>query len=346
MARIFSTGGEELDPNVVWDTLTTSLEASLGYQVNFLTNYVPAVVPRTGYACWRLAGSGGTIRRTFAANPTEIYMGFAYYTDVNERTDRPILLLSDTGIQLYHYTGDTLRVTRGGTQLAISSAGMLSKSVWHYIEVHLKPLNTGGVCQVKLDGFLICDFSGDTTDNNQYLSGIVFQAKDIHSNGYVSVLLDDIVVNDTAGSANNSWPGQVRLLPIHPAAAGDSSQWSRTGVNLGNNIGQTRHSARGIFAVLQTDTAENTDLYIADVPDLPADATITNVIVAAVARKPSGAGGIALLCKGGSTTQEGANQALAAGYKLYSEAFPVNPADSAAWEESDLTGMQIGIRAK
>jgi hypothetical protein len=40
----------------------------------------------------------------------------------------------------------------------------------------------------------------------------------------------------------------------------------------------------GIFAVLQTDTAENTDLFIADVPDLPADATITNVTFAAVAR--------------------------------------------------------------
>jgi hypothetical protein len=166
------------------------------------------------------------------------------------------------------------------------------------------------------------------------------------STGEVGRLLDDIVINDTNGSVNNSWPGQVRLLPIQPCAAGDVTELTRKGIDLGANYAQVREPGHGGFAVVETDTVNKRDLYAVDLPDLPAGATIKNVIVKATANVQNGSGGLALLLKAGTTESEGSNQALVSDFKTFGQVWDINPDTGVAWTEADLADLQIGIKAK
>ena len=209
------------------------------------------------------------------------------------------------------------------------------------MEVHFKPLNTGGVLQVKLDGNLVIDYSGDTTNNAEYVTEFVLRGTDQGKETYY----DDIVLNDASGSYNNSWPGQVHLLPIQAAGEGDTTQFTRAGVDLGENFAQVR-PLTPIQSYVQSDTADEIDLYTVDVPDLPSGATIKNVIASALGRIVTGSGSMALLCKQGGNTTTGSDKALSAGWTMDQEVFAVNPADDAAWEEADLSGLQLGIKSR
>jgi hypothetical protein len=203
-------------------------------------------------------------------------------------------------------------------------------------------LNSGGVLQIKLDGSTVIDYTGDTTSSSEYVTKVHFRGIDA---GGTETLWDDIVINDTSGSLNNSWPGQVRLQPIRPVAAGDSTQFTRAGIDLGTNHAQLRDKG-AIDAMLQSDTVDELDLYEMDVPDLPAGALIQNVIVMATARIESGSGSLALVAKNGGNTDQGSDQVLTAGWQGLVEVFPTNPTDDQAWAEADLDGLQLGIKAR
>ena len=62
-----------------------------------------------------------------------------------------------------------LEITRGSTLLATGTTELLYGYTYD-IEVHYKPLNSGGAFQVKVDGVLDIDYSGDTTDGAEDLT--------------------------------------------------------------------------------------------------------------------------------------------------------------------------------
>ena len=88
---------------------------------------------------------------------------------------------------------------------------------WFLLEWHLKIADSGGVSEVRVDGETVMTFTGDTKPGTE---------------GYVAKLgienliaADDIAINDTSGSENNSWCGDGRIFPLIPS--GDVLvQWS------------------------------------------------------------------------------------------------------------------------
>ncbi len=224
-----------------------------------------------------------------------------------------------------------------------SAGGTINLNTWHYLEVWLKPLNSGGRMVLKIDGTTIFDFTGDTTNSSEFITSITLMGPTS-----VSCYWDDVVINDASGGDNNTYPGQVRLLPIFPRAAGDNTDWDRAGIDYANNFSQARMGGglSNTYAVLQSDTTDDLDQYLMDVPDLPGDATIKNVIAQVAARIASGSGKIRVGIEAGGTLAETADQTLSAAFKYYQLCKAVNPGTTSAWTESDLSAVQMGVKAR
>jgi len=351
MARDFSSGAEENDILAVWDGVDPTTNS--GHVTHNILSRRPDdtvynFAPRTGHGMYALDASN-YLRRDYGADTskTELYWGFAirppslatgeffvaYTDDPSTYSSRLALAATADG---------RVNVLRSGTSIVTSSAGVLVANQWYYVEVWFKPLNTNGRATVKVDGVTVIDYTGDTTAEEEYINAWQISGIETVVSGKPITVFDDIVCNDTTGATNNSWPGMVRLLPIRPHTDGNYGQWSRAALDLGSQAAQVRNGAWGV-TMLQTTDADKLSTFATEVPDLPAGATITNVIVTARARVESGAGVLAPMLRSNGTDAISADQTLLSTWRNHQYAWAVNPADSAAWEEADLATLEIGV---
>jgi len=346
MARLFSTGFEESDIRAVWDFVNTE-PASINAEFSHLFGYNDLITfaPRTGRGMYRMT-SGTALRNEFDdTSNTELYFGFAIYTSsfvsnidfFTAFTDSVGTFSSAVSLRLTATGAVTL--CRTGTVVATSVGGVLTTDQWYYIEVWVKPLNVNGRGTVKVDGVTVIDYTGDLTSDMEYING--YEIGGVNSASSMTCF-DDFVCNDTSGAVNNTWPGMVRLLPIRPHTIGTYQDWTRAGVDLGYDAAQARNGTFE-FTMMQTADADDKETFVPELPDLPAGASITNIILSIRARVEAGAGVIAPAVISNATEDISADQTLISNWKYYQYAWALNPDDAAAWAEADLTDLEIGF---
>ena len=314
-------------------------EADAGNNHSIVTSPV-----RTGTYALRVGNNSGNYARWSIPATDVIYAGWAFRTESISNNLQNILFVksSNSNLELEANLDHSLNVARGSTVLATSAGSVWQFDTWHYIEMYIYIANASGRAVVKVDGNTVIDFTGDTQENSD-ADLTQFELRPIHNSiSYV----DDVVVNDDAGSVNNTYPGIISLEPVFPDSAGDTTQLQRGGTDSGNNWDQVdEQPADGVSYVYDTVVDDN-DLYnLADFT-LPAGASISNVIVQARAQIDSGAGNMRVMLKAGTTEAEGSTEVLAASYKILSQEWDVNPDDSGAWEEADIDALQIGVKVK
>jgi hypothetical protein len=293
-------------------------------------------------------GSAHSLRNDFGAvtSYTELFFGFAVRLPVlaaadffTATTDAPGTYTNDLSIRP---TADgRVDVRRSGTNIVYSDAGVLVANTWHYLEVWFKPLNSNGRAVVYVDGVKVVDFTGDTTQDLELINSYEFTGVAWGSTVYPTAF-DDIVVNSADGADNNTYPGQVRLLPIRPAADGTNADWTRAATDLGTDAAQARNGTF-LFTMLQTADADDLVTFDPEVPDLPAGATITNIVLSCRARVEAGAGVIAPMIISNGTPDISADQTLLSAWRYFQYAWALNPDDDAAWAEADLALLEIGV---
>ena len=139
-------------------------------------------------------------------------------------------------------------------------------------------------------------------------------------------------------------------LTLRPDGAGDDTNWTpNTGANYAavdeaESDSDTTYVARA--------GTEVDDLYNIATNAALTGATITGITIYASAKYTVGGSGSApsaptlkLGLKTSSTEYWDAGDAITSSYATYSQAWAVNPADSAAWEKADIDALQIGIRS-
>ena len=335
MTRIFTTGAEEADISALWDAVDAIDDGNKNQQSLAFGNYeFGGNSPRTGRGMYHI-GQQGYLKKDFGTDVsnTELFFGFAMRFPVIGNidffyafTDAPSTFSNFLSLQL-NATG-AVEVTRTNTIIATSAGGVVSVNTWHYFEVWFKPLNSDGRAVVKVDGTTVIDFTGDTTHDLELINAFQFLGVAAASLG-ISTFYDDIVVNTSGGAVNNTYPGMVRLLPIRPDAPGTNSDWTRAGVDLGSDEAQLRNGTWE-FSMLQTASADALQDAIPEIPDLPAGATITNIVLTANAKVDAGAGVIAPMVIANGTSDISADQTLVSTWRHYQYAWAVNPEDSAA----------------
>lgn len=345
MTRIFTTGFEEGFHEYIFDGMSGDDPSYIGVFTGRMQHdsVLGTVYPRSGNRAFFLNGNWNVHKDI--PNITDAYLGIAFRIAGGSGDGGSTWLglqttaaSSEVGIRLMSTT--SLGFYRGGTQLGTATGLTGLFGAWHYLEWYVLPRNSGGVYTVKLDGTQIFTYSGDTTDSNEYFQRLQIFARSSNCQ------YDDIVLNNSSGSYNNTWPGQVRLLPLLPTGAGSTTQWSRAGFDTGVNHGQVLVPDGNGFTVAQVTSADQIDLFDVGTPDLPAGATIKNVITSVIARQDTGGGSLAAVVRGDSTNELGSTVALTSSWKNIQHCAPINPADSAAWEEADLANLQIGYSSK
>jgi hypothetical protein len=90
-----------------------------------------------------------------------------------------------------------IRGTPGGTPLATGTESLriYANHVPYLIEIHFKPLNTGGVIQIRIDGSLVLDidYSGDTTSGLENIAKVQLGG----AYNYSHVVVDDAFFYDS-----------------------------------------------------------------------------------------------------------------------------------------------------
>jgi len=345
MTRRFFTGAEEADLTLVWDSPVTLGGSNQVGSPNFGITDLVTWQPRTGRGMFCIS-STERLRNKLLDNPNELYVGLAFRTPSALAQGFVLLFWTNVQEDYSQYMGlqlqadGSLTLNRSGTGIATCPAATMVVNTWYYVEAWLKPRNTSGRFVVKIDGVIPTnfDFTGDTTNGQEYINAYEFR-------GVATTTLasfDDIVVNDTSGSYNNSWPGMVRLLPIRPASAGNYATWNRGGVDMGDAAAQLRNGTFD-FSTLDTPSSDNKHTFVPEKPDLPANAAIQNILLNSKARITSGSGFIAPMIRANGTDDIATKSALLSSWKFYQKAWPINPNTSGSWVEADIANLEIGI---
>jgi len=123
-------------------------------------------------------------------------------------------------------------VDSGGTvHQAGSPSSALNLHQWYRLEISGDvTTSTAWSGEMRIDGSTIATFSG-ANGGSSACASIHFFAATPAAGGSASGIdqyYDDIACNDASGSVQNSWPGDGKIVHLHPDAAGDNNAW-RTG---------------------------------------------------------------------------------------------------------------------
>lgn len=253
---------------------------------------------------------------------------------------------SYNGVYLRVDTSGQLNAYRGGATLLATGTATLSTTTWYRIEVRLVLNDTTGILQVKVDGVLDIDFTGDTRYNNAGdASTTDFNAIKLvrHSTQGGQLYFDDIVIHDSTGSSCNSWLGDLRISTIRPDGNGSTNDGTpSTGSNY-ECVDETTPNDDTDY--VEMSTAADRELYThSNLPYYPASviAAVVNTRARATGTTPRRVRGV--MYRSGSAST-GATIEIPALATYYNQQFPLytDPVTTTALIGDNINNGQFGL---
>jgi hypothetical protein len=187
---------------------------------------------RHGASSLAANGSSNITRRVFPSAVGEVFVGFAVY--LPELPSDPesvgICQLRDSAnnalVSLTVGSTGNLTAREGradDTTIAATSGPVIGAAAWNHIE--LRAVQSTGLVEVRVNGEEVLTTSAFTipSDFAQWALEV------LGSSGLTDIFVDDLIVNDTSGSYNNTWKGDLRVATLFPDADGTPSGWARVG---------------------------------------------------------------------------------------------------------------------
>jgi len=133
-----------------------------------------------------------------------------------------------------------IRVTTGGllqlwnvedsTQIG-SASSALSTGTWHLIELNIDCTTIASTtADARLNGSSFASGSANLTAGVNQLR--FWESNSAGVNHNATIYWDDLALNDTTGSFQNSYPGEGNIIHLRPNATGDNTAWSNTFANV------------------------------------------------------------------------------------------------------------------
>jgi hypothetical protein len=260
--------------------------------------------------------------------------------------------------------GFSLKLTSGGviqmvndissaTVLASSSA--LSTGTWYRIEVKIVDhATTSAQMELKIDGTTVASLTG--------LSGVAggggFRLGAVTGTSSPDLFFDDVAVNDSTGSYQNSYPGSGKIIHLRPNAAGDNAAWTAyagTGANWERVDEVTPDDAT---SAVQSRTTGQIDDYNVDASGIGSGDTVNVVAIGHrvsrsvgttsstynIRAKKTASGTVSESATlTASTTTWRTNDPATGNASPFALVTYLDP-DAAAWTQSTLDSMQIGMK--
>jgi hypothetical protein len=332
MTRLYTDGAESGDTlrlNISYTTASTAAKRTGSYSYR-TDNITPSV-------------------KVLPSTASELYIRVAGLVPTNDTGDRgerqPIIWRAADNTQLGAIriiNGlSSIKAYVGGTVVATATGCSILANEWHVYEVHILCSTNPAVgkIQIKFDGTLVLDFTGNTGTAGVTIAQFAF------TTGYGgSGAEDDIAVNDTVGAVDNSWCGDggvlAALVPMTGAAT-----YSDLIASTGNAWACVDEIPANSTDYVYESTVNKKSTYImVDLVGLPSGASIPRVWVELDALETSAAGDkIATFLRSGATDAQGADQSLTIAYARYISAeYLTDPQDAAAWTLAKVNALEAG----
>uniref|UniRef100_A0A7V4LCZ0 Uncharacterized protein n=1 Tax=Desulfobacca acetoxidans TaxID=60893 RepID=A0A7V4LCZ0_9BACT len=172
-------------------------------------------------------GNGQWLHKTLPQPLTEVYVQFAYRSGYAFTAVSFVISKGGTDILSINKDGNyRLQVCSGyGGTVYCTGVTPLQQNVWYLIELHYRMADTGGLIELRVDGNLEATFSGDTKPG---ADGNFDKMRWGATTGTTVFNLDDVVIFDTSGEVNNTWPNGLKVVLLKPNADGGVNQWEPT----------------------------------------------------------------------------------------------------------------------
>jgi len=204
MARLLTTGAEAGD-KLDWS-------AYHGSQA-----HVSGTVAHTGTYSYYINGSDGYYR-LLVANKTELWI--RSWVQMGDISNSPVIFdfgVGSSRVRVRINADGSISLLSGDTTVLNTFNAVILPNIWYMFEVYLYPHDTTGVFQVKVDGVVKNNYSGDTVPG----TGAAITYVDFRGINWTNTYHDDIAVNDNSGGVDDSWCGDGRVIALKPNAAGD-----------------------------------------------------------------------------------------------------------------------------
>ncbi len=224
---------------------------------------------------------------------------------------------------------------RGSTIIATGTIVLNVNQLYH-LQIRANIHDTTGVVQVKVDGVLDLDFSGDTKPGADTTIN-AFQMGQTTINP-MTIQFDNLVVDAAA------WPGKTNIQAIRPSGAGNSTQWTPS---AGANWDCVDEVPVSDADNVVTNANDQVDLYAAG----NLAGTIDSVVCVQVQARAVKEGvatpqNLALGVRTGATDYFSSDKVIPTAAKSVFNLWAQNPNTAASWTKTEVDGVEIGIKSR
>lgn len=242
--------------------------------------------------------------------------------------------------QIYLYTWNPAKNINSSPQDCItvgSGIARLQKEVWYVIEIRIKAHNTLGAIEVRVDGITDISFSGCTAPAGYHWTDRMGWY------AFWMYFIDDIVVNDTTGTENNSWPNQMKVILLKPTTGGDYSEWNKEGKILGYEC--VNDMPKNPSTYVYSTSSGQREMY--QLENMPADASSIAVVRSSAwaNRSSKNLSQLDFEVKTHGSIYTSSDQGLYLAPHHTSYAWDVNPNTGVAWTVDEVNNVQGGIKS-
>ena len=294
----------------------------------------------------------------FATDGLTIYVQVAVrFSAIPSGTQLPILILQDTVpiavLQLYADVATQkfgLYVINTGGD--IQSTTGIAANTWYLLTAVWKNVNGAVEKHLYVDGVLEASDTTAVVYNatlDRFFLGTNYAGAKVHS-GCITYL-DDLYLSDSSGSVNTGLPGDYKILPARPITGSQThNDWTGTYADVDevpSNEATDYINSTSSNGPLE----ESYPLETCATIGIPGDASIIAVSSWAVGLRNSGTGtdiDLGIVDSGGTSRWTDWSHTIETawdkGTYFAARYDSANPADSAAWEQSDFDAIEVAVR--
>jgi len=277
---------------------------------------------------------------------SEGYISFWMWTNQYSANHGPIKLRENgVGDHIYMNTSSELPriICPAGTYTGTNT---LPKNQWFKISISYKIDDSTGYFHVRVNNVPEPGLSQTGIDTRNGGTGVFNELAMYKQGAFSTTRYDDIFINDTAGSVQNSWPGDGHMRILTTNGNGNQTELQGSDGNQVDNyllVDDVPHDSDSTY--VYGSGIGLFDLYDLTTYTMSEGDSIIVVKPVAVARSTTSADKCNLYLRSGTTEASGVwNPSLTTQYEIIDgNMYHENPDDSGSWEQADLDALEVGF---
>lgn len=233
--------------------------------------------------------------------------------------------------------------------IGFPSVVTVTSGTWNYIELQatIATAISAGTALVKLNGVTILTLT--TGERTNYSNGTTADAvcfgqwSWLRFSGNFVGILDDIYINDTTGSFDNTFWGDITVDALFTSVAGTYQDMSITGTST-SVLATTDRAPDGDSTYVYSNTTNDRESFTFTTPAFSI-LTVKGVQFLNYAKKVgSGTRTLTPFTRVGITNYDQSAAALSTSYGYTKALVRLNPATGLVWTESDILAIEAGAK--